>query len=49
MEIGEFLAHSRQRIVTCLPDDPLPTIAKRVFTHEIGAMRLFSLLQRAPE
>jgi len=36
LEIGEFLAHSHQ-----LPDDPLPTIAKRVFTHEIGA--------RAPE
>ena len=38
MKVGEFLTHSRQRLVTCLPDDPLHAGAKRMFTHEIGAM-----------
>jgi CBS domain-containing protein len=38
LKVGEFLTHSRQRLVTCLPDDPLHAVAKRMFTHEIGAM-----------
>ena len=43
MKIGEFLTLSRQRLVTCLPDDPLHTVAKRMFTYEIGAMPVCEL------
>ena len=43
MKVGEFLAHSRQRLLTCLPDDHLHTVAKRMFTHEIGAMPVCEL------
>ncbi len=43
MKIGEFLADSRQRLVTCLPDDPLNAVAKLMFTHNIGAMPVCEL------
>jgi CBS domain-containing protein len=38
MKIDEFLANSRQRLVTCLPDDHLSAVAKLMHTHDIGAM-----------
>jgi CBS domain-containing protein len=38
MRIGEFLKHSRQRLVTCLPDDTLVAVAKLLNAHNIGAM-----------
>src|SRR5215467_13522965 len=38
MKIGEFLKHSRQRIVTCRPDDTLAGVAKLLYAHGIGAM-----------
>jgi CBS domain-containing protein len=43
LKVGEFLPHSRQRLVTCLPDDPLNAVARRMFTHEIGAMPVCEL------
>jgi CBS domain-containing protein len=43
LKVGEFLTHSRQQLVTCLPDDPLHTVARRMFTHEIGAMPVCEL------
>jgi CBS domain-containing protein len=43
MKIAEFLARSRQQVVTCLPDDFLHTVAKRMFTHAIGAMPVCEL------
>ena len=43
MKIGEFLAHSRQRLVTCLPNDPLNAVAKVMYTHNIGAMPVCEL------
>jgi CBS domain-containing protein len=38
MKIAEFLKQSRQPLVTCLPDDTLPAVAKRLYSHGIGAM-----------
>jgi len=38
MKIGEFLKHSRQRLVTCLPDNSLATVANLMYAHSIGAM-----------
>jgi CBS domain-containing protein len=38
MKIGEFFKHSRQRLVTCLPDDTLVGAAKLLNAHNIGAM-----------
>jgi CBS domain-containing protein len=38
MKIGEFLKSSGQRLVTCMPDDTLETLAKAMHTHSIGAM-----------
>ena len=46
MKIAEFLAHSRQRLVTCLPDDLLHAVAKRMHAHEIGAMPVCELSTR---
>jgi CBS domain-containing protein len=43
MKIAEFLAHSHQRLVTCLPDDLLHAVAKRMYTHQIGAMPVCEL------
>ena len=43
MKLGEFLAHSDQRLVTCLPDDPLNVVANRLFTRQIGAMPVCEL------
>jgi CBS domain-containing protein len=43
MKIAEFLAHSHQRLVTCLPDDLLHAVVKRMYTHEIGAMPVCEL------
>jgi CBS domain-containing protein len=38
MKIGEFLKRSRQQLVTCLPDNSLAAVAKRMYAHGIGAM-----------
>ena len=38
MKIGEFLKSSRQRLVTCTPDDTLETAAKLLHANRIGAM-----------
>ena len=38
MKIGEFLKHSRQRLVTCRPDDTLTGVAKLLYANGIGAM-----------
>ncbi|MFZ0066460.1 MAG: CBS domain-containing protein [Pseudolabrys sp.] len=38
VKIGEFLKHSRQRVVTCRPDDTLADVAKLLYAHGIGAM-----------
>jgi CBS domain-containing protein len=46
MKISVFLAHSRQRLVTCLPDDLLHAVAKRMYTHQIGAMPVCELSMR---
>jgi len=43
MKIGEFLKHTRQQLVTCLPDDTLAAVAKRLYTHSIGAMPVCEL------
>jgi CBS domain-containing protein len=46
MNIGEFLTHSRQRLVTCLPDDPLQAVAQLMYSHKIGAMPVCELSMR---
>ena len=38
MKIGEFLKRSGQKLVTCLPDNPLNAVAMLMYTHNIGAM-----------
>ena len=38
MKIGEFLKRSGQKLVVCLPDNPLNAVAKLMYTHNIGAM-----------
>jgi CBS domain-containing protein len=38
MQVAEFLRQSRQKLVTCLPDDPLHAVAKALYAHGIGAM-----------
>jgi CBS domain-containing protein len=38
VKIGEFLKRSRQQLVTCLPDNSLAAVAKRLYSHGIGAM-----------
>jgi CBS domain-containing protein len=38
MKIGEFLKSTRQRLVTCLPDDTLEAAAKAMHAHGIGAL-----------
>ena len=38
MQVGEFLKHSRQQLVTCLPDNGLASVARLMYTHNIGAM-----------
>jgi CBS domain-containing protein len=38
MQVAEFLRQSRQKLVTCLPDDPLQAVAKSMYAHGIGAM-----------
>jgi CBS domain-containing protein len=43
MKIGEFLKRSRQRLVTCLPDDALNAVAKLMYQHNIGAMPVCEL------
>lgn len=43
MKIGEFLKHSRQRLVTCLPDASLAAVAKLMYEHGIGAMPVCEL------
>ena len=46
MIISEYLERSRQRLVTCLPDDPLKVVAKLLYTHNIGAMPVCALGNR---
>ena len=41
MQVAEFLRQSRQKLVTCLPDDPLHAVAKAMYAHDIGAMPVF--------
>src|SRR3974390_3299347 len=43
MTIGEFLKRSRQRLVTCVPDDTLNAVAKVMYSHNIGAMPVCEL------
>ncbi|HSC56286.1 MAG TPA: CBS domain-containing protein [Nitrospira sp.] len=43
MKIGEFLEHSRQRLVTCSPDATLNAVAKLLYQHGIGAMPVCEL------
>ena len=38
MQVGEFLKHARQQLVTCLPDNGLASVARLMYTHNIGAM-----------
>jgi CBS domain-containing protein len=38
VKIGAFLKRSRQQLVTCLPDNSLAAVAKRLYSHGIGAM-----------
>jgi CBS domain-containing protein len=46
MQIAEFLRQSRQKLVTCLPDDTLQTAAKSMYAHSIGAMPVCELGSR---
>jgi CBS domain-containing protein len=46
MKIGEFLEHSRQRLVTCLPDATLSAVAQLMYEHSIGAMPVCELSGR---
>ena len=43
MKIGEFLKHSRQKLVTGLPGDTLAAVANQLYTHAIGAMPVLEL------
>jgi len=43
MRIVEFLEHSRQRLVTCVPDATLNAVAKLMYEHNIGAMPVCEL------
>jgi CBS domain-containing protein len=43
MKTGEFLKLSRQKLVTCLPNDTLAAVAKSLYTHGIGAMPVLEL------
>jgi len=38
MKVREFLKHSRQKIVSCKPDDGVEAAAKLLNAHNIGAM-----------
>lgn len=38
MQIGEFLKRSRQRLVSCLPEETLEGAAKLMYAHGIGAL-----------
>ena len=38
MQVADFLRQSRQKLVTCLPDDPLQVVANAMYVHSIGAM-----------
>ncbi|HZT26982.1 MAG TPA: CBS domain-containing protein [Pseudolabrys sp.] len=43
MTIGEFLKRTRQRLITCLPDDTLNAVAKLMYAHNIGALPVCEL------
>jgi CBS domain-containing protein len=43
MKIREFLKHSRQKLVTCLPNDTLAAVAKSLYSRGIGAMPVLEL------
>jgi CBS domain-containing protein len=38
MQVADFLRQSRQKLVTCLPDDTLQVVANAMYAHSIGAM-----------
>jgi CBS domain-containing protein len=46
MEISEFLKQSHQRLVTCLPDDTLATVAKHMFDNSVAALPVCEPVQR---
>ncbi len=43
MKVDEFLKRSKQRMVTCRPDDALEAAAKLLQGHTIGAMPVCEL------
>jgi CBS domain-containing protein len=43
MQVAEFLQRSRQKLVFCLPDDSLSTVANAMYAHNIGAMPVCEL------
>lgn len=43
MKIAEFLKHASQKLVTCLPDETLAAVARRLYDHGIGAMPVCEL------
>src|SRR5579884_1572855 len=43
MQVAEFLRRSRQKLVTCLPDDTLQAVAKSMYANNIGAMPVCEL------
>jgi predicted transcriptional regulator len=45
MKITEFLTHSQQRLVACLPDDLLNAVARLMYTRNIGAMPVCELVR----
>ena len=43
MRVAEFIQHSRQKLVVCLPDDTLQAVAKSMYARNIGAMPVCEL------
>ena len=43
MQVADFLQRSKQKLVFCLPDDPLHAVAKSMYAHSIGAMPVCEL------
>ena len=38
MQISEYLKRSRQRLVSCLPEETLEGVAKLMYAHGVGAL-----------
>jgi CBS domain-containing protein len=38
MQIGEFFKRSRQRLISCLPEETLEGVAKLMYAHGVGAL-----------